>query len=54
MGFDKTDDWYKISQRDILTHGGGTLLAKFNGSPATLVKNREKRKKEKRIKKAKN
>lgn len=32
------EDWYKISQEDIIEHGGRTLVSTYySGSPASLV-----------------
>ena len=37
LGFKAKEDWYGISARKIVKHGGGRPLYKFGGSPSKLV-----------------
>ena len=37
LGFNKMEDWYKITADDTSQNGGSGLLSKFNNSPSLLV-----------------
>jgi len=38
LGFERFEEWYRITKRDIEDHGGSTLLHKYGGSPSKLVR----------------
>lgn len=38
LGFRDYDDWYRVTAKDFRQHRGSTLLRRFGGSPATIIK----------------
>eukprot|EP00026_Physarum_polycephalum_P007396 Phypoly_transcript_07456.p1 GENE.Phypoly_transcript_07456~~Phypoly_transcript_07456.p1 ORF type:complete len:448 (+),score=49.37 Phypoly_transcript_07456:69-1412(+) len=38
LGYQKMEDWYGITEKEIAKHGGATLLHKFGDSPSDLVR----------------
>src|SRR5689334_22139684 len=37
LGFTAMEDWYKITQRDIISNGGSSFLQKHGNSPSRLL-----------------
>jgi hypothetical protein len=37
LDFDHMDDWYKVTQKQIINNGGSGLLFKYNDSPSKLI-----------------
>ncbi len=38
LGFQQPEDWYQLSAQHLRHHHGGSLLARFGGSPAAIAK----------------
>jgi hypothetical protein len=38
LGFTRMEDWYQVTKRDIIEHGGASLLHRFNNSPSEALK----------------
>src|ERR1700679_3808712 len=37
IGIKKIEDWYQVKAKDIIQHGGTSLLNKFGNSPSKLI-----------------
>jgi len=37
LGFQKTEDWYRVKRRDFMDNGGSILLSRFNNSPINVI-----------------